>query len=92
MIQKVTDTTTVAPLFAGWEESVIWSCLQGVMGDIYADDLEHPTCAMAILGDFAYYVGEPSMELISFKPDWCKKDFVIMVPQKKDWEPMIYEC
>ena len=92
MIQKVTDTTTVAPLFADWEESVIWSCLQGVMGDIYADDLEHPTCAMAILGDFAYYVGKPSGELIHFKPDWCKKDFVIMVPQNEAWEPVIYDC
>ena len=22
----------VAPLFAGWEETMIWSCLQGCMG------------------------------------------------------------
>lgn len=92
MIERVTDTTAVAPLFEGWEESVIWSCLQGVMGDIYADDLEHPTSAMAILGDFAYYAGRPSSELIRFKPDWCRQDFVIMVPQKEEWEPVIYEC
>ena len=26
------DLEKIAPLFAGWEETMIWSCLQGVMG------------------------------------------------------------
>lgn len=92
MISRVTDTKTVEHLFADWEESVIWSCLQGIMGDIYTDDLQKPQSAMAILGDFAYYVGMPSEELIRFKPDWCKKDFVIMVPQNEKWADLIRTC
>ena len=30
----------VAPLFAGWEETMIWSCLQGCMGHAIADQEE----------------------------------------------------
>lgn len=92
MIQKIMDSRTVASLFEGWEESVIWSCLQGVMGDLYADDREHPTCAMAILGDFAYYVGTPSRELVLFKPQGYHSDFVIQVPQNQEWASLIESC
>ena len=42
MIQKITNIEKVKDLFAGWEETLIWSCMQGVMGEIYADDAPHP--------------------------------------------------
>ena len=71
MINELTTPSTAAPLFANWEETMIWSCLQGIMGKIYVDYLEQPTAAMAILGDFAFYAGNPSEELVSYKPDWC---------------------
>lgn len=35
MIYEITNTDVVAPLFGNWQESLIWSCLQGVMGKIY---------------------------------------------------------
>jgi len=46
---KVIDTKTVEPLFAGWESTLIWSCLQGVMGNIYiyVDSIDHPGSAAA---------------------------------------------
>lgn len=47
MKQKV-----ITNVFAPWEETIIWSCLQGVMGDVYTNDEED--AAMAILGDFAF--------------------------------------
>ena len=82
-----------APLFEGWEESVIWSCLQGVMGEIYVNDPEHPVSAMAILGDFCYFVGTPDRELVSGKPErYREKDFMIMVPQNDMWGELIEEC
>lgn len=37
MICKLTSFENAAPLFGNWQESVIWSCLQGVMGKIYAN-------------------------------------------------------
>lgn len=71
---------------------MIWSCLQKVMGDIYTDDPDQPLSAMAILGDFCFFAGEPDRELVLFKPDGCSRDFIIMIPQNKDWGDMICKC
>ena len=52
MVYEITGTNNVSSLFGKWEETLIWSCLQGIMGKIYADDLNAPTAAMAMIGDF----------------------------------------
>lgn len=80
-----------ADIFGEWMETLIWSCIQGVMGHIYADDIKYPTCAMAILGDFVFYAGVPSKEMIAYRPDWCKQDFIIAVPQDEKWAAMLRE-
>lgn len=92
MIEKVMDTKSVENLFDGWEETLIWSCLQGIMGEIYGDDPEKPVSAMAVLGDFIFFAGEPNRELVLYKPDWCKNDFMILVPQNPGWEELIKQC
>lgn len=46
MIYEIKDTNKISPLFGHWEETLIWSCLQGIMGKIYANDLTAPTAAM----------------------------------------------
>lgn len=71
---------------------LITSCLQGVMGDIYADDMEHPHSAMALLGDFCFLAGEPSEELAFYQPEGSEKECVIMVPQNQNWENIILQC
>ena len=105
MIRKVTDTTQVKSLFEGWEETMIWSCLQGVMGDLYADDsgdsaasskasskISGPEAAKAVLGDFIFLAGKPSEELLLYQPP-CraakKAEFQILVPQDAGWERLI---
>jgi len=85
MKQKV-----IREVFADWEETLIWSCLQGIMGEVYANDAED--AAMAILGDFAFYAGKPREEVVRFKPETCKKDFIIMVPQNAEWGNLIEKC
>ena len=71
-------------LFSGWNETLITSCLQGVMGQAYvAED-----AAAAYLGDLSFYAGTPSEELLRFKPD-PESSFIIMVPGSKDWEPLL---
>ena len=52
MIDLLNEPKKAAPLFDGWQETLIWSCLQGVMGSIYVDDAKEPASAMAVLGDF----------------------------------------
>lgn len=92
LVQKVIHTKTVEHLFGAWEETLIWSCLQGIMGEIYVDNLESPISAMAILGDFAFFAGEPNDELVLYKPKWCTHDFIIMVPQHAAWGELIQRC
>ncbi|MFA9378742.1 MAG: GNAT family N-acetyltransferase [Lachnotalea sp.] len=89
MIVKIDDTKRVESLFSNWQETLIWSCLQNIMGDIYVDCLENPNSAMAILGDFCFFSGQPSEELVLYKPNDCKNDFIIMVPQNDKWAEMI---
>ena len=55
MIYEVTHNKNISDLFGKWEETLIWSCLQGIMGKLYADDFDYPTAVMAILGDFTFF-------------------------------------
>lgn len=88
MISELKDTSKVEALFAGWEETLIYSCLQNIMGKIYVTDPECPLSAMAFVGCFAFLAGEPDRELLLGKPD----GFVIMVPKDDRWSGLIEDC
>ncbi|MBO5985178.1 MAG: GNAT family N-acetyltransferase, partial [Lachnospiraceae bacterium] len=88
MIYELSDVSKAAYLFEGWQETLITSCLQNVMGKIYVSDLESPKSAMAYVGCFAFYAGVPNKELVRNKPN----GFVIMTPQNKEWEACIEAC
>ncbi|MDO4166588.1 MAG: GNAT family N-acetyltransferase [Eubacteriales bacterium] len=85
MIYQVKGTKEIKEIFADWQETMVWSCIQGVMGHLYADSLVHPRSAMAILGDFCFFAGIPNLELVSYKPEWCNQDFIIMTALSSDW-------
>lgn len=80
----------IKEIFENWNESLIWSCLQGVMGEIHTNATEN--AAMTILGDFVLYAGTSSEESLSFKPENCKQDCIIMVPQNDEWAGVIEKC
>ena len=42
MIVKMEDPGKAERLFEGWQEAMILSCLQGVMGAVYGDAAENP--------------------------------------------------
>ena len=88
MVYELNDTSKAKGLFEGMEDSLIISCIEKVMGRIYVTDPENPRSAMAYLGDFAFYAGEPDRELVNSKP----QGFVIMVPQNGDWAGLMEEC
>ena len=69
MIYELTDTSKVKPLFEGWNETLIYSCLQKVMGKIFVTDPDSPVSAMAYVGCFAFYAGVPDKELAMAKPE-----------------------
>lgn len=92
MIFELKQTQRAAALFEGWQESLIWSALQGVMGKIYVDSEEKPASAMVLLGDFCFFAGKPDRELVLYRPAQSGQDFVIMVPQNESWAALIEEA
>ena len=88
MIFELEDTSKAESLFAGWEETLIYSCLQKVMGKVLVTDTDKPKSAMAFVGCFAFLAGEPDRELVINKPD----GFVIMTPQNERWSELIEKC
>ena len=91
MVYEILHTDKVSPLFKDQEETLIWSCLQKIMGKIYANNPTSPTAAMAVIGDFTFFAGEPNKELVSYKPCWCTQSFMIMVPPDRHWLNLINE-
>ena len=89
MIYELKETAKAEPVFAGTEDPMILSCLQGVLdGKVYVTDPEAPRSAMAFLAEFAYFAGEPDRELAAFKPE----GYVGMVPPNDAWAALIEEC
>lgn len=77
-----------SPLFGHWEETLIWSCLQGIMGKYMQTTSPPLLVAMAVIG-FHLFAGEPAPELIAYRPPHCTQNFMIAVPQNKLWENML---
>lgn len=90
-IVEFKDPFVLKELFDGWEETMIWSCLEGVMGRAYGDDSKSPKSAQIVLGDFCFFAGEPLEELIRNKPEGRESDFIIMVPRDEAWAAKIEE-
>lgn len=88
MIFELENTALAAGIFDGWQETMIWSCLQKVMGRILVTNPAEPESAMASVGCFAFVAGKPDRELVLGNPDGC----VIMVPQDEAWAALIGEC
>lgn len=92
MIYEIKQHENIEHLFKGLKETIIWSCLQQIMGHLYANDAENPTSAMAILGDFCFFAGKPDKEMVAYKPEWCEQKFIIMVPPDEAWAKLIEGC
>lgn len=54
VIYELKDSEKGKAIFEGWQETMIYSCLQKVMGHIYVTDFENPKSAVAIVGCFAF--------------------------------------
>lgn len=88
MIQELTRPQNATAVFEGWEDTIVLSCLSGMMGHIYGDDLVNPCAALAVLGDFCFFTGRPSPELIDFAAGlFCRGG--ILVPQNEGWSALI---
>ena len=75
------DSKKAAALFNNWEDTMVWSCLQGVMGRLEwnADQ----SSGMIVIRDFTFLAGKPDPTLLSRAPG------PILVPRTRDWFPLI---
>ncbi len=83
-----TEQKHLTTLFAGWEreETMIRSCLEGIMGDILVPDTEVTDAAAAHLHGFCFLAGVPDTALVSWH---YETDFLYMVPQDAAWASRI---
>lgn len=92
MVYELQKREKAASIFAGWEETIIWSCQQGVMGKIYVTSAENPVSAAALLGDFCFLAGKPDRELLTDSLQAENREFIILVPRDKVWAELIEGC
>ena len=85
MICELEDVSKVEKMFSDFCDAGVTACLQKVMGKIFVTDPYAPRSAMAFIGCFAFFAGEPDRELLLNKPG----GFVIMVPQNDKWAELI---
>lgn len=83
------EMNQIAPLFGGWDETLLWSCLQGYMGNAWTDEIHNPKSAQIVTGDFCFFTGIPNAELVKNIPADFKPQFMIMVPHDGLWADMI---
>jgi len=89
MIYSVKDKSTIAPLFAGWAEACVWSCLQDCQGKAYVSNLTNPKGAKIVLGDFCCFAGEVDEDLVHHIPAEHTSGFMVMIPQNEQWAKLI---
>lgn len=89
MIYQLKDKILAADLFKFWDETILWSCLQGVMGEIYVDHRKMPKSAAAVLGDFVFLAGQVNEELIQFPLQYKTNHYRIFVPKDQTWQEKI---
>ncbi|MFR5853080.1 MAG: GNAT family N-acetyltransferase [Lachnospiraceae bacterium] len=81
MITRLENPAEAAELFGSFEDTMVLSCLSGMMGGVYAV-AEWPLCsAAAVLGDFAFFAGQPSEELLRFRPDG--RPYALLTPPER---------
>jgi GNAT superfamily N-acetyltransferase len=86
------DRKITLPFCIGQEEDVtLFACVDGHMGRIWTDTTDKPTCAIALIGDFYFFLGNyievKEKEILEIIEKFCKGK-IIMV-EGKQWEPML---
>ena len=89
MIARLGDAAVAAPLFSACDDVLAWSCLQGIMGAVVADDACAPASAAAVLGDFMILAGKPDAELLDLDRLPVEARPSILVPRAAGWADAI---
>ncbi|MDU4752530.1 MAG: GNAT family N-acetyltransferase [Clostridium butyricum] len=88
-IYEIKNKKSLEKLAEGWDETLIWSYLQGYMGTAYTNNIETIESVQIVVGDFCFFLGEPKEEIVNHKPEFFKSDFIIMVAKDEGWSELI---
>lgn len=97
--EEVTETglmQRIALLYKGREDTLIASCLQGIMGRAWAvfeEDGQESKAVSALIsvGDFLFPAGRPQKELTERMKGCMKSGFALAVPKTAGWGELIEE-
>ncbi len=90
---RLSNPRVAASLFEGWQETLIWSALEGAMGCIWAVS-EQPEAALCQTGDFLFLAGraeETQTRLLLETWQKEKGGFEIIVPREEACGALIEE-
>ncbi|WP_455810536.1 GNAT family N-acetyltransferase [Clostridium butyricum] len=88
-IYEIKNKKSLEKLAEGWDETLIWSYLQGYMGTAYTNNIKTMESVQIVVGDFCFFLGEPKEEIVNHKPEFFKSDFIIMVAKDEGWSELI---
>lgn len=84
-MNKLNDLYKIHSLYENWDESMIWSCFQGMMGEAYVDDVYSPQSAIVYVNCFAFAAGKPDKNLVRSWYDEKVDKFAIITAQDESW-------
>ncbi|WP_225744464.1 GNAT family N-acetyltransferase [Marinilactibacillus sp. Marseille-P9653] len=87
MLVKADKTVNgqIEKLFAGLEETMIQTYLEGHMGEAWVDDLENPTAAQITVSMFTFYAGDHTSPLAEEMLNNIKED-VLIITESEGWK------
>lgn len=78
----------IETFFEGWEESMIWSYFQDVMGTAYVDDVHNPQSAIVYVNCFAFAAGNPNENLVASFYEEVVSGFSIITARDDKWNDL----
>lgn len=90
-MERLQDPSGVEHFFRGWEETMIWSCLQGIMGEAYADSAKDPQSVIICVNCFAFAAGKPDESLVSSWYHEKAASFSVITARDAGWD-LVFEA
>lgn len=83
------EMNKIENIFEECNDTLVLSCIQGVMGRAWVDDYSNPKSVQVITADFCMFNGVANEELVRNIPIEYKKNYIFMVPENNEWEKLI---
>lgn len=84
-MELFTSPSKLEAWYRGWDETMIWSYLQGVMGNAYVDRADCPSAAIIHVNCFGFAAGTPNAQLVQDWYNQAVKGFAIITAREDAW-------